>query len=274
MASRNRNEVLPVDEIIDAMQKGASKALGAWADKLDGWSAVIIRMLDGFVKGYAIEAKSGSKVWETIQTESFKTARNMGLSRKHAESMNDALREQYGKISALYDISLEDINKIQDGFTQAIGRNVTLSNEQIESAAAFQKILGDTYGKAIANFDDLGGSTETAGAYLELTQERAARFGLNAKKTSEIFVKNLGMANRFTFSEGVNGLSKMAALSQKMKIDMESVGKAAEKFSTIEGSIETSANLQVLGGSYAANFSNPLENMAMALTDFEGFTDK
>ena len=47
-----------------------------------------------------------------------------------------------------------------------------------------------------------------------------------------------------------------------------------EQFETIDGAITTSANLQVLGGSYAANFANPLESLSMSLMNPEGLIEK
>ena len=55
---------------------------------------------------------------------------------------------------------------------------------------------------------------------------------------------------------------------------MDSIANAAEKFETVEGAIGTAANLQMLGGSFAAQFGNPLEAMNMAMLDMEGFTNK
>ena len=55
---------------------------------------------------------------------------------------------------------------------------------------------------------------------------------------------------------------------------MDSIANAADKFETIEGAIGTAANLQMLGGSFANQFGNPLEAMNMAMLDMEGFTNK
>ena len=55
---------------------------------------------------------------------------------------------------------------------------------------------------------------------------------------------------------------------------MQSIGAAMDKFSTIEGAIEASAKIQVLGGVFAQNFGNPLQAMSEALLDAEGFTER
>ena len=66
----------------------------------------------------------------------------------------------------------------------------------------------------------------------------------------------------------------MTLLSQRLKFNMESIGTAMDKFSSLEGAIEASAKIQVLGGSFAQNFGNPLEVMSQALLDGEGFTNR
>lgn len=218
--------------------------------------------------------KNGAKVWENLQRYSFETARNMGLAREQADEMHSVLRDEVGKIAAKFNMNMADIIELQKGYTNAIGRNIVLTNDQMENAAAYKKVLGGVYDEAIASFDALGASTDTSNAYLELTQERAARMGINASEASSAFAKNLEMANKYSFRAGVDGISRMAILSKQLKFNMESIGQAIEKFSTIEDAISTSANLQVLGGTFAQQFSNPLDAMGLAMTDFEGFTDK
>jgi hypothetical protein len=66
----------------------------------------------------------------------------------------------------------------------------------------------------------------------------------------------------------------MTLLSQKLKFNMDSIANAAGRFETVQSAIETSANLQMLGGTYSAQFGNPLEAMNMAMLDMEGFTNK
>lgn len=213
--------------------------------------------------------------WREIDRHVYTTGRQMGMTTTQMRGLQKNILENYGEMANRLGMTFEEIFKFQESYTQSVGRSVILTNKQVESFAGLSKIMGETAVNDMAkNMDDFGASSQTAIDYLTLGMARAANQGLNIKSTSESFAKNIKMASRFTFSKGVDGISKMTLLSQRLKFNMESIGGAIDKFSTIEGAITSSANLQVLGGAYAANYSNPLQAMGEALLDAEGFTNR
>ena len=224
------------------------------------------------VKKYGKEAVDK---WREIDRHVYTTGRQMGMTTTQMRGLQKNILENYGEMANRLGMTFEEIFKFQESYTQSVGRSVILTNKQVESFAGLSKIMGETAVNDMAkNMDDFGASSQTAIDYLTLGMARAANQGLNIKSTSESFAKNIKMASRFTFSKGVDGISKMTLLSQRLKFNMESIGGAIDKFSTIEGAITSSANLQVLGGAYAANYSNPLQAMGEALLDAEGFTNR
>lgn len=224
------------------------------------------------VKKYGKEAIDK---WREIDRHVYTTGRQMGMTTSQMRGLQKNILENYGEMANRLGMTFEEIFKFQESYTQAVGKSVILTNKQVESFAGLSKIMGETAVNDMAkNMDDFGASSQTAIDYLTLGMARAANQGLNIKTTSENFAKNIKMASRFTFSKGVDGISKMTLLSQRLKFNMESIGGAIDKFSTIEGAITSSANLQVLGGAYAANYSNPLQAMGEALLDAEGFTNR
>lgn len=224
------------------------------------------------VKKYGKEAIDK---WREIDRHVYTTGRQMGMTTSQMRGLQKNILENYGEMANRLGMTFEEIFKFQESYTQAVGKSVILTNKQVESFAGLSKIMGETAINDMAkNMDDFGASSQTAIDYLTLGMARAANQGLNIKSTSENFAKNIKMASRFTFSKGVDGISKMTLLSQRLKFNMESIGGAIDKFSTIEGAITSSANLQVLGGAYAANYSNPLQAMGEALLDAEGFTNR
>lgn len=224
------------------------------------------------VKKYGKEAIDK---WREIDRHVYTTGRQMGMTTSQMRGLQKNILENYGEMANRLGMTFEEIFKFQESYTQAVGKSVILTNKQVESFAGLSKIMGETAVNDMAkNMDDFGASSQTAIDYLTLGMARAANQGLNIKTTSENFAKNIKMASRFTFSKGVDGISKMTLLSQRLKFNMESIGGAIDKFSTIEGAITSSANLQVLGGAYVANYSNPLQAMGEALLDAEGFTNR
>lgn len=211
--------------------------------------------------------------WLEWQKASFEVARNIGMTHEQAKNLNKALRNTVSELSQAYGLTHAELTAIQESYTNAVRGAKLLNEQQFLFAASMQKV-GVNLGDITTQIENLGGGFDTAGAYFELTQERAMKFGLNAKQTTEAFVKNIDMAQKYGFKNGVNGLSQMVMLSQKLHFNMEQVGKVADKFEDIEGAIDASAKLQVLGGSFAANFANPLEVMTQSLTDMEGLTKR
>ncbi len=232
-------------------------------------------VFDGSVDLVTTYGKKGIDKWIEIDKHVYTTGRQMGMTASQMRGMQKNILENYGEMANRLGMTFEEIFKFQEGYQKSVGRSVVLTNKQVESLAGLSKMVGET---AIAdmskNMDDFGASSQTAIDYLTLNMARAANQGLNLQETSEKFAKNISLASRLTFSKGVDGISKMTLLSQRLKFNMESIANSIDKFSTIEGAISTSANLQVLGGAYAANFSNPMQVMGEALLDAEGFTQR
>ena len=67
-----------------------------------------------------------------------------------------------------------------------------------------------------------------------------------------------------SFKGGVKGMTKMAQLAVKMRMDVSDMLGMAEKFYEPEAAIEAAANLQMLGGDIAQAFGDPFETMYLA----------
>lgn len=220
-------------------------------------------------------AKAGFEKWKEIDEKVFSVGRQIGLSSNQLKGYQQNVLNNYDELASKLGMSFEELFKFQESYTKNTGRAIVLTNEQVMSLGTMSKLVGDVAtNDMVKNMDDFGASTQTATSYLALNMARARSQGLDAQKASEAFSKNVKLAASHNFREGVNGISKMTLLSQKLKFNMDSIANAADKFETIEGAIGTSANLQVLGGSFAAQFGNPLEAMNMAMLDMEGFTNK
>ena len=220
-------------------------------------------------------AKSGANKWMEIEDRVKKVGRSIGMSHEQVRGYQQNIMKNYGSMAAQLGMTIDELTQFQEKYTKATGRAVQISQQQVKTLASASKLVGEVAtNKIVENMDNFGASTKTATSYLALNMARAKANGLDAQKASEAFADNVKLASKYTFSEGINGISKMTLLSQKLKFNMESVANAAEKFETIEGAISTAANLQMLGGTFAQQFSNPLEAMNMAMLDMEGFTDK
>lgn len=221
------------------------------------------------------EIKKGYEKLKEVEKITREVGRTGGLSSNQIKALGKTILTSYGDMAVRLGMTTKDIFKFQESYIKNTGRAIALTNEQVESMAGLSKFTsGEAVDEMGKSLDEMGGSASSAIDYLALSMAKAANQGLNIEQTSKNFAKNIKMASKYTFSKGVDGISKMTLLSQRLKFNMESIGNAIDKFSTIEGAISTSANLQMLGGSFAAQFSNPLQAMGEALLDAEGFTKR
>ena len=266
-----------VQDYSDKLQEATSntyelaKATARWNRENDGnMQKVIATSKEVIGLGKAMVSK-----YLEIDHSVVSFGRTVGLSSQAIKSHKASILDHYDEMAARLGMTFEEIFKFQEQYTRNTGRAVILTNQQVESLAEMSKLTSaESVEKMATNMDEFGASTETATDYLALNMARARSQGLDAAKASEAFANNIKMASRYSFQEGINGVSKMTLLSQRLKFNMESISSSLDKFSTIEGAIETSANIQMLGGSYAVNFSNPLDAMSEALMDAEGFINR
>lgn len=220
-------------------------------------------------------ASTLSNKWLELQDISFKTARSMGLSRQEAMKMDRQLMQEIKEFGRAYGTSAQEIAEYQKQYSEATGRNIQLTKQQMEQMIALGNITDSaTASKLVDEFDTLGVNVEDTLAYTGQLQERAKYLGLNATKASKTLAENIKLAASHSFKNGVDDIQKMVLKSQSLKMNMEATMTAADKFNTIEGAIKTSANIQMLGGSFATQFSNPMGALYESMADPAAFQDR
>ena len=228
-----------------------------------GWG-LVLNAIDSTIDA----VKEVGNYWMQVQDRSFKVARQMGLSREQAAAMTKAQLQMTKELAFEYGVTQEQLIKFQETYTQETGKAVQLTKGEIESMTVMSKLGDDNQAAQWASeMSKYGkGIEETAGEFV-LIQDKAKALGLNASKATETIAKNLHLANSYTFIDGTNGIAKMALKAQSLRVDMEQMMGAVDKFQDIQSAIETSANLQMLGGGFAAQFSNPMAALYGGLND-------
>lgn len=208
---------------------------------------------------------------------SVNTSRAIGLGYKDSIAYTQTLITRTQRLSALYGVTADKIAAIQDSLAKVTGKAIMLSNAQAEYATAINKMLGDgvldEYSKAIIR--SMGGSVDAAQKYAIGAYAKATRVGLSAAEFSNKVAQNLSMANRVSFRGGIDGITKMTALSEKLNFNLQSMEASANVFrDDIQTAIESSAKLQALGGGAAMYGSNPLAMMYESMYDMESYTER
>ena len=239
----------------------AMASVGKWKEVFDS------------LKGEAKQAFDFiSKEWIEMQDIAMKTGRSMAMSREMAMRYDRMLMQSTKDLARQYGITAKEIASFQEEYGKAVGRNVTLTNRQIESMAALSKITDSaTAAQLVDDFDKLGLGIQGSTAKIGLMQERAKALGINATKATQTLKDNIKLAASYSFKNGVNDIEKMSLRATSLRMEMNAITNAMDKFMNIEDAITTSANLQMLGGSFAANFANPMGAMYEATADPEAF---
>lgn len=217
-------------------------------------------------------AKNIANRWYEWQHMAYSTSRALGKDREQAEAFFNRSLRYTRELSKNYGMSYEQVTKFQSELSNTLGRAVDMSRQQIETTAAMAALSSpEDATRLVDEMDRFGGSIQDASFYMELTQERAQKLGLNPVKATKTIADNLRLASTYSFKSGIDGLSKMALEAQRLRVSMESIVQASDNFNTIEGAIENSAKLQMLGGKFAAFGGNPMANLYNATSSQEDF---
>lgn len=256
-------------DTIDPDKNGLSSGIGGVSKILLDRINTMLGVISPFVK---------------VQDAAIDLAKTIGLAGKSIMSNSQNLIEQNRKmqLSRSYGISTEEMLKLEKGVMMGLGRNVqieqvgtaTAENPNFDSAienviAANQVFGAENVAAIIAGYDKLGISMKTAAKATGKLYKEAGQYGINLTKYTENFTSNLQMAQRYNFRNGINGLKEMARKATEIRQDMSQIASFADKVGSVTGAVETAANLQVLGGSFAS-LANPLTMLNKSLTDVNG----
>ena len=240
-----------------------------------------IEMIGDFLlsKGTSAIVGMTKNAWNTVMQynqESIAMSRSMGMSFKEAESYTSVLIDRADKLGYKYGIAAEQVFELQKNLSEATGRAMMLNNQDAEKYVQYNKLIGsDTTNKFTSTITKtLGGQIQTVEGAISKAYATAAKSGLNAAQFSQKVADNLSLANKLSFRNGIDGITKMTALSEKLGFNLQSVEAAANNFSEIDKAIKNSAKLQMLGGAAGAYGSNPLTMAYEANYDPEAFTER
>ena len=213
--------------------------------------------------------------WRKVDQASANFAKNIGVGSKGLIALrkNTIDMVKNGGIGLNYDIGMEELVELQQNYAQAVGRNVGLTVNDVETSAAMSRLMGGKGGEFATALENFGLSYSEAGNRVGKMFKTASKYGLSFEKYSQNFLTNIKLAQNYTFKDGLRGLERMAQKSTAIKLDMQQIASFADKVSTLQGAVESSASLQVLGGPFA-QFSDPLGMLNEGLTNVEGLMDR
>lgn len=250
-------------------------ALGVLEGIVDTMST-IVRPFSEVHKAASELAKSvglSSKSIMGIATRTIEQNRKMQLSMSYNVSTPEMIRMQQTMMTGLQrNVAIDQVGTIQKN---ANGEIVNPNYDStLENLIAASKVFGDGgVANIVAGFDKVGLSMKAAAKATGKLYSEASEYGINLQAYAENFTSNLQMAQMYNFRNGVNGLKEMARKATEIRQDMKQIASFADKVGSVTGAVETAANLQVLGGSFAS-LANPLAMLNESLTDMNGLQER
>ena len=239
-------------------------------------ASVIGGALNGALGTAVSMMQAGTKAALQFHQEGISLARDLGMGLNQANAYTKVLTERTQVLAQRYGVASSAITAVQRNISETTGKQLLLNNAQAEGFVQANKLVGqETTNKFMDTIiNGMGGQVSAVQGAISKAYATAAKQGLNAQKFSKKVAENLSMANRLNFRNGIDGITRMAAMAEKLGLSMKSVETAAGQFMEFDSAIEHSAHLQMLGGSIGAAFGNPLENMYESMYDPETFAKR
>jgi len=203
-----------------------------------------------------------------------KINRGLGDNRIRAVEFSNAISDS---ASSLYRVGAElnQIDGVITSISEGARRNVIESTKtitEIYAAAQLIGVQGEDISRLVDNFQSAGYEISQVGETIAESIGYVQSLGLNSRKIMQDVVNSMEYMNRFNFSDGVVGLTKMAAQASMLRFDMATTAQFADKVMNPEGAIEMASAFQRLGV-MAGDLVDPFVLMDKSINDPAGLQD-
>lgn len=221
------------------------------------------------------EVKRLADPWAKADQAASKYVKTVGMAKKGMEDLrrDTLINTTKNGLAHRYNIDPTELLEAQTNYIKGVGRNVRLSDADQENMAAMRAVTGGKGTELASLYENFGVSMSDTADHVGKMFSDASKEGILFETYAENVSKNIKIAQNYTFKNGLKGLESMAKKATALKLDMQQVAAFADKVSTVEGAIDVSAKLQVLGGPFAA-MADPLGMLNEGLNDMEGLQDR
>ena len=245
----SRNEAAILEKKVDYLQKynkellktktllkAAAKATAKWG-------------LEKLVSG----GKNLLEMYNKMDKSARRNAVSIGMSLDRMNQFKTVAAGSAEQLTML-GLSVEAAGEMLGSYNEESGRQLMLSQENVKSIGALAERLGMSHQEVAGMAGQMEAFGLGADDSIKLVSEISDitdKMGVNTQKVMKKVQGNLKLVNKLNFKEGIKGMAKMAAYTEKYKVEMEDIAGLAEKVFRPEGAIDAAANLQVLGGGLA-----------------------
>jgi len=179
---------------------------------------------------------------------------------------------QAAKTTELIGVDASKNLELFGALNESMQRNTFFTDQQIsrfQLLGSMANMTSAQLAEMATSFDTLGYTTDQTLDMMSDMTDEARAYGVNVSAFMGEVNKNLKLMVTYNFKDGVEGLSKMVAQAQALRIDMSKTVSFADELMSPDKAIETAAGFQMLGGAVGA-LGDPFQLLHMAQTDMEG----
>jgi hypothetical protein len=206
-----------------------------------------------------------AKVVVTLDNAATEMLKKFGQGQAMADLLRGSMADSVTSVRKLGG-DIADVLATQKAASDALGRNIVLSETTTKDLYATFKVTNIEVGRLVSGMADAGIGAGKATSEMLKVVNIARESGVNAQIVSGKVIDNMNALNKFNFAGGVEGLAKMAAQATALRVDMGRTLELADKLFDPEKAIDLAASMQRLGVSQSS-LLDPLKLMDLAQND-------
>jgi len=260
--------------MVGKIAAGAAQGLGKAFEFFDGKDYILPTLLGGMDAGYLVAIEKtltgiqkkmpkgidlgaedfgpfGSIMyWDKTYGAIRNNNQALGIAGSLAANMENSIQQSY-ETSAGVGGEITDLTEAYKNFTEMSSTNRLVAGSELEQIAKLKLAFGEGFEEVFANLAIYGSSIDNTSSMIEESFKKANRMGVNSAKVLKSIRDNIGLIDKFTFRNGIQGLEKMVMLSERYKLNIQSTSAAIEGLNDLDNAIDVTAKLLTLGGDFA-----------------------
>ena len=205
---------------------------------------------------------------EQINALASKLNTQFGQTRERIGELEGSLRSVEPYFNSL-GATANEAAKFISQLSEDSKKNVIATSDSLKELLETSKVLGQSPSEFVGPLTDVGIQFGQIQENLEGSVNYIRSIGMNTQQIMADVVNNAEMMSRYNFEGGVMGLTKMAAQSAMLRVNMNATAGLAEKVFDPEGAIEVASAMQRLGVTMGT-LSDPFALLDASINDPAG----
>jgi hypothetical protein len=218
----------------------------------------------------AIDPSRYQSFFIKLEDQAKKSGRSLaGSIQGYSDALQESMFNVYKQTVSIGG-STKDVIDFAEQYAATTGRVPPILEESVVEAVKLSKEFGISTKEIAAmtgEFAKLGLTQSKAIDMMKRIGETARKNMVNAASLTKVVQENVKKTASYTFKDGIQGLTKMAAQAERLGVKLDSSFKLFDEFMDPDKAIEFASEMQMLGGEFASQFGDPFSNMGASVEE-------